>query len=312
MKVTNEVAQSIVIHHFGKPPKAIEQLSGGFANFVYKATVDKESYIIRVSDDPVKMQFFIKEQWAVQKAHEYKVPVPKILEVANSVEEYPNFPYMITEFVEGEPAMNSPSTARAEIIRELAKYTAIINSIPTSGYGHVFDWSNNQLSRNETWTEFLDKEFEVDERLAVFEKHNILDEDIVARLKSGIKEIRSWNYKPSLNHGDIRLKNVILNEKGRIKAILDWEFCVSLIAPQWDLSIALHDLTIDEKDVFLMGYGLTPKEYRNRSRGMKVINILNYSNWIEHAYEEKDERKRRDRIEYMKTRLRGCFDLYSL
>jgi len=59
----------------------------------------------------------------------------------------------------------------------------------------------------------------------------------------------------------LRLKNVILDEKRRITAIIDWEECMSQIAPYWELSIALHDLTMDEKQSFLDGYGLDLKEF---------------------------------------------------
>ena len=50
------------------------------------------------------------------------------------------------------------------------------------------------------------------------------------------------------------MKNVIVNEAGEIKAILDWEDCSSNCAPYWDFSIALHDLSIDGKQKFLEGY----------------------------------------------------------
>ena len=39
------------------------------------------------------------------------------------------------------------------------------------------------------------------------------------------------------------------------------DFGVSGIAPDWELSIALHDLAVDEKDDFTRGYGLTPDEF---------------------------------------------------
>jgi aminoglycoside phosphotransferase (APT) family kinase protein len=109
----------------------------------------------------------------------------------------------------------------------------------------------------------------------------------------------------------MRLKNILVGEDGKICSILDWEMCLSNVAPQWDLSIALHDLSVDEKAAFIDGYGLSQKEYRNRANGIKAINIINYAPYLERAYEEGNE-KSKDYIEQMKTRLRGEFDLYSL
>ena len=36
-----------------------------------------------------------------------------------------------------------------------------------------------------------------------------------------------------------------------------WEFCSSNVAPYWDLSLALHDLSIDAKQASLGGYGVS-------------------------------------------------------
>ena len=54
---------------------------------------------------------------------------------------------------------------------------------------------------------------------------------------------------------------MLLDEKGRSCTILDWENCTSNLAPYWELSIALHDLCIDEKEQFLEGYGLSIAEW---------------------------------------------------
>jgi aminoglycoside phosphotransferase (APT) family kinase protein len=53
----------------------------------------------------------------------------------------------------------------------------------------------------------------------------------------------------------MRLKNVMVDEAGKITAVIDWEFCSSNVAPYWDL--ALHDLSVDAKQAFLGGYGVS-------------------------------------------------------
>jgi aminoglycoside phosphotransferase (APT) family kinase protein len=180
MKINVDTAKEIIEHHFGKAPKEIIALEGGFANFVFHAKIDNKKYIIRISDQPTSLQAFMKEQWAVKKVSEYKVPVPEILEVAN---EASKFPYMIQEFIEAKPALTFPSKDRLALIKQMGKYTAIINGIQTSGYGHFFDWSSNQLSHNDSWTDYLDKELEVDERIAFFQKNKILDRQEILKFK---------------------------------------------------------------------------------------------------------------------------------
>jgi len=107
---------------------------------------------------------------------------------------------------------------------------------------------------------------------------------------------------------DIRLKNVIVNEKNKILAIIDWENCTSNIAPYWELSLALHDLSMDEKQSFLEGYGLNVEDYMRVAPGIKALNVLLYSRSVHHALKRNDK----TRLLGLRARLSGAFDLYSL
>ena len=88
---------------------------------------------------------------------------------------------------------------------------------------------------------------------------------LAGKLMQQLKMMRQWKQKPCLHHGDLRLKNVMADQKGRITAIIDWENCISAIGPGWDTSIALHDLSIDAQWRYLEGYGMTENAIRNVS-----------------------------------------------
>src|SRR5262249_34017298 len=130
----------------------------------------------------------------------------------------------------------------------------------------------------------------------------------VKRLRREVQAMRRWKRAPSLNHGDIRLKNVIVNEKNKILAIIDWENCTSNIAPSWELSLALHDLSMDEKQNFLEGYGVNVNDYMRLASGIKALNVLLYSRSVHHALQRNDK----TRLLSLRARLSGAFDLYSL
>lgn len=100
----------------------------------------------------------------------------------------------------------------------------------------------------------------------------------------------------------------MVDEKGKITAILDWENCVSSIGPYWDTSIALHDLSIDAQWRYLDGYGLPDKKIAEISDAVKVFNLLNYAPAIERILEKKDKPK----LGHYKLRLKGVLDLFSL
>ncbi len=56
----------------------------------------------------------------------------------------------------------------------MGRLLARIHTIQTSGYGTTFDWSQNVLSRNETWADFLRDEWEVEERMRVLDEQEML------------------------------------------------------------------------------------------------------------------------------------------
>jgi aminoglycoside phosphotransferase (APT) family kinase protein len=127
-------------------------------------------------------------------------------------------------------------------------------------------------------------------------------------LQKYFAEMLKLKPKPKLNHGDIRLKNVIVDEQGKISAVLDWEKCISNLAPHWELALALHDLGIDEKQTFLEGYGLAEKKIREIAPLIKAFNIVNYAPEIERLAQLKETAQ----LEQYRTRLSGVLDLFSV
>ncbi len=302
-KVTPETARAVFAHYFSKKLQKLQQLHGGATNFVFEASVGKEDLILRISNRPTKLQYFMKEQWAVRAAHAKNVPTPEILEVGNDIIA---MPYMVMRRVEGEPA-----TARSiglDIYRQMGAHAAAINSVATSDFGHIFDWSRNRLSRSHSWKDYLADNFKATERVQALARHKILRPENLKKLKVAVRKLPGLKAQPTLNHGDLRLKNVMLDGKGKISAIIDWEHATSNWAPCWEFAIALHDLGIDEKEAFLDGYGIAPKEFEKISNTIKVLNILHYGPIIEKAAKDKD----RAALARFEQRLNGALDPFSL
>jgi len=297
------MVRKLVKHHFGGAIKKIEFKPAGKTNYVFEVVNGDGKFIVRISDSRTKLNDFIKEQWATQKVSEKKVPVPEILEVGN---EMIPLPYMLQKKIEGKEAMDHPK--RLDILYDLGCYVKQIHSIPTEGFGHSFNWSNNKLSKKTTWPDFINKELELNDRIKFLEQKNILPKKKLARLTSFFEKIKKWKGKPSLNHCDLRLKNVLATDKGKIKAILDWENCSSNMAPYWDFSIALHDLSIDGKEKFLEGYGLNFEEFNQMSYALTAFNLVNYIPTLQQIIDRKD----RNVLELYKLRLNGSLDLFSL
>ena len=298
------MAREVIAHHFGnRKPRRIEHKAAGLSNFVFAVAHAEGDFIVRISPDSARINSFIKEQWAQSRAREAGVPVPEILEVGSGVIDQA---FMISRVVKGCEATLHPK--RWEIIREMGRYAALINSIKTEGFGSTFDWSSNQLSHNKTWLEFLENELKFEEKLATLEKRKMLAAAQAKKIRKILTDAAKQKIKPALTHGDVRLKNVMVDEDGKITAFLDWEHCTSNLAPAWEVSIALHDLSIDEKQLFLDGYGLKEKKILEILPLVKAINFINYAPEIERLAIEKDT----EHLEKYRTRLSGALDLYSI
>ena len=117
-----------------------------------------------------------------------------------------------------------------------------------------------------------------------------------------------WRKPPVLHHGDLRLKNAIVDRRpGRLLAVLDWENCISAPAPSGTCRLSLHDLGIDEKEAFLAGYGMKPRALAAAMPYMRAFNILNYA----HAVESAVRKARLDTLEHFRLRLQGGLDLFD-
>ncbi len=303
IKQKRQMAKKVVEHHFGKTVENIEFNAAGKSNFVFDIVTTEGNFIVKIGGLKTKFKDFLKEQWATQKALQAGVPVAEILEVGDEV--IP-LPYMLQWRVDGTEAIHHPD--RLKILNKLGKYARIIHSIPTNGFGQVFDWSKNKLSKKRTWIEYLERELQVNEGLTFLDKHSILSKKKINKLHSEFEKIKKWKISPALNHCDLRLKNVIVNDAGNIKALIDWEHCSSNAAPYWDLSIALHDLSIDGKQKFLEGYELDIVEFSKKAYSLTLFNIMNYIPALQRILKKKDKKK----LELYKLRLDGSLDLFSL
>ena len=300
----NQLAKDVIKHHFGKAARRIVHRSSGLTNFVFSVKHSEGDFVIRIAPEANSINSFTKEQWAQKAAREAGVPVPEILEVGLEAISYP---YMISTRVDGIEATHHPE--RFEILREMGHHAAAINSIRTSGFGETFDWSENRLSLNTSYKNYLQNEFRYEEKLKILDKNRMLTQKQIKGMRKifAAAGAASVHNKPVLNHSDMRLKNVIVNKDGKINGIIDWEGATSNIAPQWEISLALHDLGIDGKQHFLDGYGLKPKELTEMMPLVKAFNVANYSSAVSRAAEAKDKKA----LDYFRSRMSGTLDLYS-
>jgi aminoglycoside phosphotransferase (APT) family kinase protein len=305
-KLTTRAARAYVIDIatkvLRKAPQHVRRRGGGLTNLVYQVDAGDRSVIVRVNADPAKLRVFKRERQAMTLARNARLPVPHILHVGADPH-----PFMILENVRG--VVGTHAYDKIGTVRQMGEITARIHGIrmPGFGPGAVDSTFAGQAKRRHSWGAHLEADLKASERITTLERLGMFLPDNADRMRQILAHMSAWRRNPVLHHGDMRLKNVIVDHDGRIIAVLDWEHCTSSVPALWDLSVALHDLTIDEKQAFLQGYGYSPRELTKSIGYMRLLNALNYAPSIAAMAERGESAK----LNWYRARFMGNFNLYQ-
>jgi aminoglycoside phosphotransferase (APT) family kinase protein len=305
-KLTTRAAHAYVIDvaakALRKTPQHARRRGGGLTNLVYQVDVDDRSVIVRVNADPDKLQVFRRERQAMALARSARLPVPRVLHVGADPH-----PFMILDNVRG--VVGTHAYDKVGTVRQMGEITARIHSIQLPGFGPAAVDARfaGAAPRRHSWGAHLEADLHASQRIEALQRLGMFLPDNADRMRQVLAHMSGWRRNPVLHHGDMRLKNVIVAPQGKVIGVLDWEHCTSSVPALWDLSVALHDLTIDEKQAFLQGYGYGPRELTKSIGYMRLLNALNYTPFIVAAAERGETAK----LNWYRARFAGNFNLYQ-
>ena len=287
---------------FRRDPDHIRRRGGGLTNLVYQVDLDDRSVIVRINADPHKLKVFERERRAMKLARDARLPVPRVLHVGADPH-----PFVVLENVRG--TVGPHAYDRIGTVRQMGEIAARIHRIQMTGFGPTaIDAAlAPRAARRHTFGAHLERDLDASERIATLERLGMFLPDNANKMREILAHMSTWRRNPVLHHGDIRLKNVIVDPDGQIVALLDWENCTSSVPALWDLSISLHDLTIDEKQAFLQGYGYGPRELTKSIGYMRLLNALNYTPFIAAMAKANEKAK----LSWHRARIAGDFNLYQ-
>jgi hygromycin-B 4-O-kinase len=279
-------------------PRSVRRRGGGLTNFVYQVDLPDLHLIVRINPNPERLAFFQRERRAMALARDGGLPVPLVLTVGAEPH-----PFMVLEQVRGLVGTRVPN--RLNTVKQMGELTARIHQIALRGFGPSALDPGHGAARH-SWGAYLEIDLRASERLDALEALLVLPKENAATLRRTLAHMSGWRRNPVLHHGDMRLKNVIVDRTGSITGVLDWENCTSSVPALWDLSIAMHDLSIDEKQSFLQGYGMTPRELTKAVPYLRLLNAINYAPKIEHAAQHDEKSK----VNWYRARIAGDLNLY--
>jgi aminoglycoside phosphotransferase (APT) family kinase protein len=296
------IARRILRSHFGVAEAALTYNERGISNYVFEAAIPRGPVVLRIGPAERQKDRFTRERCVIEQVREAGVPVPEIIEQG----EEDGWTYMAVHRMAGDPATDHPQ--RLKILSETARLAAArIHRVRTAGFGPDFALEGKCGGGDVSWRGWLDDGLNAADRLHYLRHHRIVSQDQHREFAETLEAVRQWSGFPILNHGDLRLKNVLVDANADIVGLIDWEDCVSSAGPHWDISVALHDLNVDEKEAFLDGYGLNAAEIREFAPAWRLFNAINYVPHIERMLREADKAG----LESVRNRFAGALELYA-
>ena len=269
-----QLASRITSSLLNEPLVEVTPLIGkGSVNKVFVVKAVNHKVVARISDRSEALDEYTKEAWCIEHAAARGVPVAVVLSVGRCE----GSAYIIQSYIAGDEGRESP-VPKLEIWRELGRYAKLIHSIEVVGLGLELS-EITQGDARKSWLRYLEYNIE-----SLTEDDPLIKLKVLTQLQSKfIKEVfadlKRREFKFGLNHGDISLKNTIVDTRGRVN-LLDWGSAEAGIVPHHDLIQMLKmnmlegDPDGEEIRAFLDGYGISPAELERMMPELESLLVL--------------------------------------
>ena len=235
------------------PPLSFRLIAGGRSNLTFRVT-DRSgrSYALRrppVSHVLPTAHDMGREYRVLTALAPTPVPVPATYDICLD-EEVNGRPFYVMDFVEGHILRDAeaaeaafPPDGRRPIAEHMADTLAALHAVDVDAVGL------GDLGRREGYVERQVRRWSTQYAEMVGPGE---EDDLVGRVAGLLAASVPPQREATIVHGDYRLDNVVLDDEGRVKAILDWEIC-TLGDPLADLGTLLMYWTEPADDLAVLG-----------------------------------------------------------
>jgi aminoglycoside phosphotransferase (APT) family kinase protein len=273
-----EVVESIMRRFRLSPGKAeIVFLGAGSCNNNYLASHKDKKLVVKLSKPDREYKAaseYKKEQWCLDKAHSLAIPSPIVLEVGKEQ----GRAYMIQSYVEGTvgAALDDKSSlaplVQLQVWRKLGEYARKIHTIPVTGWGEELE-SDGVFTGS--WAKHLQYNI-----ASLSDNDPLVSMGVLTHAQSDVLkgELLALEQKPikfGLNHGDLALRNTIIDTSGQV-SLLDWGTARAELVPYFDINEILRSTKPNQETLqaFLDGYGISASEFEGMQSGLRILNLL--------------------------------------
>lgn len=269
-----QLASRITSSLLNEPLVEVTPLIGkGSVNKVFIVETVNHKVVARMSDRAEALEEYTKEAWCIEHAAARGVPVPSVISVGRCE----GLAYIIQSYIAGDEGRDSPAP-KLGIWRELGKYAKLIHSISVKGFGLKLS-EMTQGDARKSWLRYLKYNIESLTEDDPLIKLKVLTRPQSKVIKAVFADLKGREFTFGLNHGDISLKNTIVDVRGRV-SMLDWGSAEAAIVPHHDLIQMLKMNMLEgvpsgeEIRAFLAGYGISPAELERMMPELENLLIL--------------------------------------
>lgn len=255
------------------PVKVTPLISKGSVNKVFIVETENNKVVVRMSERGAALDEYEKEAWCIENAAARGVPVPSVLTLGR----FESNAYVIHSHVAGDEGRVSQVPTQ-NIWRQLGQYSRKIHSIEVVGFGLELSEIMNGDARK-SWLRYLAYNIASLTEEDQFIKLHVLTKSQSKIVKAIFADLKGCEFIFGLNHGDISLKNTIVDEQG-IVYLLDWGSAEGNIVPHHDLIQMLkmkmleNSPSDEEIQAFLDGYGIAQSEFRQMMPELESLLLL--------------------------------------
>ncbi len=237
----------------------------GTVNQVCVVETERHNVVVRMNNKDT-FPSFIKEKWCIEQAAAVGILSPEVLSIGIIDETA----YMIQTFIHGNNGLDS-SVLKSDVWRQLGEYAKLIHSIQTKGYGenlidpvHGEFQSPSHAGSDGSWQGFV--QYNIN---SLTENDRLITLGVITQMESRkvrklFENLKKETFRFGLNHGDISLKNTMINQANQV-ILLDWGNADVSVVPHGAVIQLMHyqileleeGPNIEEFRAFLDGYGIS-------------------------------------------------------
>ena len=256
---SSRTLESLIHHHLGDPDGDISfrRIVTGKFNISYFVNAGNQQLVLRIAPDQNEVFVFYERDMMRQEPDIHQlvlsqttVPAPRIL-VYDDLHTLIDRDFIIMERLPGLPLTEAHSVSQNLVFRQVGEYLAQVHSLTADRYGYL--GAHLPMESQSTWLEAFEIMWnKMIDDIVMVGYYNEEESDMMRALLDQYIAMFDRPVPASLLHMDIWHQNILVDRKGNVTGLLDWDRAL------WgdpEIEFAVLDYCGISEPAFWEGYG---------------------------------------------------------